>query len=46
LVIADDATRLVGIVTMEDVLELLARELADLALALAGARDREVDERG
>ncbi len=46
LVIADDATRLVGIVTMEDVLELLARELADLAAALAGARDREVDERG
>lgn len=46
LVIADDATRLVGIVTMEDVLELLARELVDLAAALAGARDREVDERG
>jgi len=40
------AARLVGIVTMEDVLELLARELADLASALAGARDREVDERG
>jgi CBS domain-containing protein len=45
LVIADAATRLVGIVTMEDVLELLARELADLASALAGARDREVTER-
>lgn len=36
LVIADDAARLVGIVTMEDVLELLVRELADLASALAG----------
>jgi CBS domain-containing protein len=45
LVIADDAGRLVGIATMEDVLELLTRELANLAAGLAGARDREVDER-
>ncbi len=45
LVIADEALQLVGIVTMEDVLELLASELADLASALAGARDREVYER-
>ena len=45
LVIADDAGRLVGIATMEDVLELLARELANLASGLAGARDREIDER-
>src|SRR5450830_420849 len=37
--------RLVGIVTMEDVLELLARELANLAAGLAGARDREINER-
>lgn len=46
LVIADDLGRLVGIATMEDVLELLARELADLAAGLAGARDREINERG
>ena len=45
LVIADDEGRLVGIATMEDVLELLARALADLAAGLAGARDREVNER-
>ncbi|MES2878058.1 MAG: CBS domain-containing protein, partial [Pseudomonadota bacterium] len=37
--------RLVGIVTMEDVLELLAGELADLASGLAGAKDREAVER-
>ncbi len=46
LVIADTNGQMVGIVTLEDVLELLARELADLAAALAGARDREVSERG
>lgn len=45
LVITDDAGGLVGIVTMEDVLELLAGELANLAAGLAGARDREVDQR-
>jgi CBS domain-containing protein len=45
LVIVDDVGRLVGIVTMEDVLELLTRELANLAAGLAGARDREIDER-
>ncbi len=45
LVIVDDAGRLAGIVTMEDVLEQLARELAHLAEGLAGARDREVTER-
>ena len=45
LVIADAQGRLVGIVTMEDVLELLTQELANLATALAGARDREVVER-
>lgn len=45
LVIADDAGRLMGIATMEDVLELLARELANLAAGLAGARDREINER-
>lgn len=45
LVINDDEGRLVGIVTMEDVLELLASELANLAAGLAGARDREISER-
>jgi CBS domain-containing protein len=46
LVIVDEAGRLVGIVTMEDILELLTRELANLAAGLAGARDREIHERG
>ena len=45
LVIANDEGLLVGIVTLEDVLELLTRELATLAVGLAGARDREVRER-
>jgi CBS domain-containing protein len=45
LVLIDDEDRLVGIITMEDVLELLTRELADLTSGLAGARDREVVER-
>ncbi|MDO8441325.1 CBS domain-containing protein [Rhodoferax sp.] len=45
LVMTDDAGGLVGIVTMEDVLELLTRELANLAAGLAGARDREINER-
>ncbi|MBA3056859.1 MAG: CBS domain-containing protein [Gammaproteobacteria bacterium] len=45
LVINDDEGRLVGIVTMEDVLELLAGELANLAAGLSGARDREISER-
>ncbi len=45
LVIVDDAERLVGIATMEDILELFARELALLAAGLAGARQREIRER-
>lgn len=45
LVIVDESGRLAGIVTMEDILELLARELAGLAAGLIGARDREVKER-
>jgi len=45
LVIADDQKRLVGIVTLEDLLELLTRELADLAAAALGARDREFEQR-
>ena len=45
LVIVDDKGQLAGIVTMEDVLEQLARELANLAVGLAGARDREIVDR-
>jgi len=45
LVLADDKGRLAGIVTMEDVLELLTRELGGLASALMGARDREYEQR-
>lgn len=45
LIMTDEQGQLVGIATMEDVLELLAQELASLATALAGARDREVLER-
>ena len=46
LVLVDDVGRLVGIVTMEDVLELLTRELAALAAGVIGARDREFEQRG
>ncbi|WP_426145421.1 CBS domain-containing protein [Polaromonas sp. DSR2-3-2] len=45
LVITDDEGRLVGIVTMEDILEMLTRELADLAAGVIGARDREFEQR-
>ena len=45
LVISDDAGHLAGIVTIEDVLGLLTRELADLAVDLGSARDRETRER-
>lgn len=45
LVMTDAAGALVGIVTMEDVLEQLTRELASLVAGLAGARDREFNER-
>jgi CBS domain-containing protein len=45
LIIADESGHLTGIVTMEDVLEQFSHELADLATALAAARDREVKER-
>jgi CBS domain-containing protein len=45
LVIVDDARRLVGIVSLEDLLELVARELADLAAAALGTRDREFEQR-
>lgn len=45
LVMTDEAGKLVGIITMEDVLEHIARELAELASGLAGARDRELKQR-
>ena len=45
LVVVDDVQRLVGIVSLEDLLELVARELAELAAAALGARDREFEQR-
>ncbi len=45
IVIVDDAGRLAGIVTMEDLLELLTRELTSLAAAVLGSRDREFEQR-
>lgn len=45
LVMEDDQGRLVGIATMEDLLELLAQELTALTGALRGARDREFAQR-
>ena len=45
LVVVDNARRLVGIVSLEDLLELVARELAELAAAALGARDREFEQR-
>lgn len=46
LPIADDSGQLVGIVTMDDLIELLARELGSLAAGGIGARDREITQRG
>ena len=34
-----------GIVTMEDMVQLLTRELDDLAAGVLGARDREFEQR-
>ncbi len=45
LILVNDAGQLAGIVTMEDVLELLTRELASLAVGVLGARDREFETR-
>ena len=45
LVLVDERGALAGIVTMEDLLELLARELANLAAGVIGARDREFEYR-
>ena len=44
LVIVDKGGNLAGIVTIEDVLGLLTRELADLSIDLGSARDRETRE--
>ena len=46
LVLTDDDEHLVGIVTIEDVLALLTRELAELSADLGSARDRETRARG
>lgn len=45
LVLVNEAGQLAGIVSMEDVLELLTRELANLASGVLGARDREFEMR-
>ena len=45
LVVTNDTGHLSGIVTIENVLELLTRELAELAMDLAGARDQETRTR-
>lgn len=45
LVLVDELGRLVGIVTMEDILALMTRELAALAAGVIGARDREFEQR-
>jgi CBS domain-containing protein len=45
LVITDTSGHLAGIMTIEDVLGLLTRELADLAVDLGSARDRETRAR-
>jgi CBS domain-containing protein len=45
LIVIDDAGRVVGLAALEDLLEALARELSELAMALRGARDREISDR-
>lgn len=45
LVITDASGHLAGILTIEDVLGLLTRELAELAFDLGTSRDRETRER-
>jgi CBS domain-containing protein len=45
LIVLDDAGRVVGLAALEDLLEALARELSDLAMALREAREREIKER-
>jgi CBS domain-containing protein len=45
LVVVDGVGRVVGLAALEDVLEALTREFAELVLALRGARDRECKDR-
>jgi len=45
LPVLDAAGRVVGVLTLEDVLDALAREFVDLTLALRAARDRERSQR-
>ena len=45
LILVDDRRQLAGIVSMEDVLEVLTRELSNLAVAVIGSRDREFEQR-
>jgi CBS domain containing-hemolysin-like protein len=45
LIVLDEAGRVVGLAALEDLLEALARELGELAMALRGAREREIKER-
>jgi CBS domain-containing protein len=41
LVVLGEGSRLQGVATLEDLLEVMAREMGSLVLALRGARDRE-----
>lgn len=45
LIVTDDAGALSGIVTLDDVIEVLAQQLASLSAALADARDLETQQR-
>lgn len=45
LIVVDEAGRVTGLVTLEDLLDALAGELGTLAQALRGARDRERAQR-
>lgn len=47
LVVVDALEKVIplGIVTMEDLLELLTRELAALAAGVLGSRDRKFEQR-
>jgi CBS domain-containing protein len=45
IIVVDDAGRLVGIATVDDVLAVLAQGLLDLSRGAIGARDREFEQR-
>jgi CBS domain-containing protein len=45
LIVLDDAGRVVGLATMEDLLDVVSREVGELVQALRGARDRERAQR-